>query len=151
MQSKSSSWKVKVKQLSRVRLFATPWTVAHQTLCLWGFSSKNIGVGCHAFLQGIFPIQGLNPGLPRCRQTLYPLSHQGSLDLLPNAMSIILANQETHAFRNVYFNQKIKHLVALSGNVLWVPQLMLRFSFFWCILMYIGVYWLISPYVWVQL
>ena len=25
---------------------------------------KNTGVGCHALLQGIFPIQGLNPGLP---------------------------------------------------------------------------------------
>lgn len=56
------------------------------------------------------------------------------LDLLPNAMSIVLANQETHAFRNLYFNQQIKHLVALSGNVLWVLQLMLCFSFFWCIL-----------------
>ena len=39
---------------------------------------KNIGVGCHALLQGIFPTQGLNPGLPHCRQILYHLSHQGS-------------------------------------------------------------------------
>ena len=39
---------------------------------------KNTGVGCHAFLQGIFPTQGLNPGLPHCRQILYHLSHQGS-------------------------------------------------------------------------
>ena len=28
---------------------------------------------------GNFPTQGLNPGLPHCRQTLYHLSHQGSL------------------------------------------------------------------------
>ena len=27
-------------------------------------SGKNTGVGCHFFLQGVFPIQGLNPGLP---------------------------------------------------------------------------------------
>jgi len=39
---------------------------------------KNTGVGCHALLQGIFPIQGSNPGLPHCRQILYYLSHQGS-------------------------------------------------------------------------
>ena len=39
---------------------------------------KNTGVGCHALLQGIFPTQGLNPGLPHCRQILYHLSHQGS-------------------------------------------------------------------------
>ena len=40
--------------------------------------SKNSGVGCHALLQGIFPTQGLNPGLPHCRWILYHLSHQGS-------------------------------------------------------------------------
>ena len=39
---------------------------------------KNTGMGCHALLQGIFPTQGSNPGLPHCRQILYHLSHQGS-------------------------------------------------------------------------
>ena len=39
---------------------------------------KNTGAGCHALLQGIFPNQGLNPGLPHCRKILYCLSHQGS-------------------------------------------------------------------------
>ena len=29
-------------------------------------------------LQGIFPTQGLNPGLPHCRQRFYRLRHQGS-------------------------------------------------------------------------
>ena len=32
---------------------------------------KNTGVGCHALLQGIFPTQGSNPGLPHCRRILY--------------------------------------------------------------------------------
>ena len=31
---------------------------------------RNTRVGCHALLQGIFPTQGLNPGLPHCRQNL---------------------------------------------------------------------------------
>ena len=35
---------------------------------------KNTGVGCRAFLQGIFPTQGSNPGLPHCRWILYQLS-----------------------------------------------------------------------------
>ena len=48
-------------------------------LCPWDFPGKSIGVGCHFLLQGIFLTQGLNPGLLHCRQTLYPLSHQGSL------------------------------------------------------------------------
>ena len=41
-------------------------------------SGKNAGVGCHALPQGIFPTQGLNPGLPHCRHILYHLSHHGS-------------------------------------------------------------------------
>ena len=39
---------------------------------------KDPGVGCHALLQGIFPTQGSNPGLPHCRSILYHLSRQGS-------------------------------------------------------------------------
>ena len=44
----------------------------------WDFPGRSPGVGCHFLLQGIFLTQGLNPGLPHCRQTLYCLSHQGS-------------------------------------------------------------------------
>ena len=35
-----------------------------------------------SLLQGIFPTQGLYPGLPHCRQILYQLSHQGSPRIL---------------------------------------------------------------------
>ena len=48
----------------------------------WGFSRQVSGVGCHALPQGIFPTQGLNPGLPHCREVIYQLSHQGSPELL---------------------------------------------------------------------
>ena len=65
-----------MKSLSRARLFVTPWTVACTTLlCPWNFPGKSTGVGCHFLLQGIFPTQGSNPGLPHCRQTLYCLSY----------------------------------------------------------------------------
>ena len=40
---------------------------------------KNTGMSCHALLQGIFPTQGLNLGLPHCRQIL---SHWGSPRIL---------------------------------------------------------------------
>ena len=43
-----------------------------------GFPGNSTAVDCHFLLQRIFPTQGSNPGLPHCRQTLYPLSHQGS-------------------------------------------------------------------------
>ena len=42
---------------------------------------KNIGMCCHALLQGIFPTQGSNPGLQHCRQILYHMSHQGSKNI----------------------------------------------------------------------
>ena len=35
--------------------------------CPWDSPGKNSGVGFHSLLQGIFPTQGLNPGLLHCR------------------------------------------------------------------------------------
>ena len=81
-----STSKVKVKSLSRVRLFVTPWTVAYQLLHPWNFPGKNTGVGCHFLLQGIFPTQGSNLGLLHCRQTVYYLSHLGSPKLSPKCI-----------------------------------------------------------------
>ena len=49
----------------------------------WDSPGKNTGVGCHFIPQEIFSIQGSNPGLPHCRQTLYHLSYQGSLMMMP--------------------------------------------------------------------
>ena len=46
-------------------------------LCPWNSPGQNTGVGTRSFLQGIFPTQGLNPGLPHCRQILNHLRHQG--------------------------------------------------------------------------
>ena len=42
----------------------------------WNSPGQNTGV--FPFTRGIFPTQGLNPGLPHCRQILYQLSYQGS-------------------------------------------------------------------------
>ena len=47
-------------------------------LCPWNSPGKNTGVNSHSLLQGIFPTEGLNPGLLHCRQILNHLSHQGS-------------------------------------------------------------------------
>ena len=47
-------------------------------LCPWDAPGRNTGLGCHALLQGTFPIQGLNPGFPHRRWILYLLSQQGS-------------------------------------------------------------------------
>ena len=44
----------------------------------WNSPGQNTGVGSLSLRQGIFPTQGLNPGLPHCRWILYQLSHKGS-------------------------------------------------------------------------
>ena len=59
-------------------------------LCPWNFPGKNIGVGCHSLLQGIFLIQRSNLGLLYCKQILYQLSRQESL--LLQKYSIFEAN-----------------------------------------------------------
>ena len=71
-------WKWEWKSLSCVQLFAIPWISGQapsRLLCPWNSPGQNMGVGSHSLLQGIFPIQGLNPGLPHGRQILYQLSY----------------------------------------------------------------------------
>ena len=66
----SDLMKVKVKSLSRVQLCdpmdcSLPGSSVHGDC-----PGKNTQVGCRSFLQGIFPTQGSNLGLPHWRQTL---------------------------------------------------------------------------------
>ena len=53
---------------------ATPWPVALQVPLSMEFSRQEYRRGCHFLLQGVFPTQGSNPGLPHCTQILYRLS-----------------------------------------------------------------------------
>ena len=59
----------------------TPWTIACQAPLFIGFSRQAYWSSLHFLLQRIFPIQGSNLDLLHCRQILYQLSHQGSLNL----------------------------------------------------------------------
>ena len=88
-----------------------PWTVAHQVLCPENFPGKNIGVGSHSFLEGIFLTQGSNPGLPHCRQILYHMNHQRTLTLVDMDVKIlkrILANQIDEYIKESYTMIKCK-------------------------------------------
>ena len=48
----------------------------HGLFSPWNCAGQNIGGGSLSLLQGIFPTQGSNSGLPHCRRILY-LSHKG--------------------------------------------------------------------------
>ena len=65
---------IKVNVAQSCLTLCNPWTLYSP----WNSPGQNTGVGSLSLLQGIFPAQGLNPGLPHCRQILYQLSHQGS-------------------------------------------------------------------------
>ena len=65
---KQNDW---VCLLSRVQLFVTPWIAACQSLLSMRFSRQEYWSGLHAFLQGFFWTQGLNPHLPYSRWILY--------------------------------------------------------------------------------
>ena len=56
--------KVKVKLLSRVRLFATPWTVAHQVPLSMGFSRQEYWSGLPFPSPGNLPDPEIEPGSP---------------------------------------------------------------------------------------
>ena len=54
----------------------------HGLYSSWNSPGQNTGVGSLFLLQGIFPTQESNSGLPHCRQILYQLSHKGSPRIL---------------------------------------------------------------------
>lgn len=63
----------------------------------WNFLGQNTGVGSLSLLQGIFPTQGLNPGLLHCRRIFYQLSHKrstGILEWVAYPFSRVLPNPE---------------------------------------------------------
>ena len=48
----------------------------------WNCPDQNTGVSSLSLLQGIFPAQGSNSGLPHYRRILYQLSHKGSPEMI---------------------------------------------------------------------
>ena len=70
--------KVKVKLLSHVQLFEIPWSLAYQVSPSMGFSRQEYWIGLLFPSPRDLPNPGIEPGLLHCRQTLYPLRHQGS-------------------------------------------------------------------------
>ena len=69
-----------VKSESRLVMPDSLWP--HGLCSPWNFPGQNTGADSLSLLQGIFPTQGWNPGLPHCRWNLYQQSHKGSPSIL---------------------------------------------------------------------
>ena len=64
--------KVKVKLLSHVQLFATPWMVAYQALRSMGFSSQEYWSGLPFPSPGDLPNPGIEPRSPALQTDALP-------------------------------------------------------------------------------
>ena len=69
---------VKVKSLSRVRLFATPWTVACQAPLSMGFSRQEYWNGLLFPSPGHLPDPGIEPGSPAFQADSLPFKLPGN-------------------------------------------------------------------------
>ena len=78
--------KVKVKLLSRVRLFVTPWTVAYEAPPSMGFSRQEYGNGLPFPSPGDLPDPRIEPGSPALQADVLPSSHEGS----PSSIETVL-------------------------------------------------------------
>ena len=88
---------MKVKSVSRVQLFATPWTVAHQAPAPMGFSRQEYWSGLPSSSPGDLPDPGIEPGSPALQADYLPsepprkpdrhkLEHQKSMAISPGAV-----------------------------------------------------------------
>ena len=65
--------KVKVKSLSRVQLFAIPWTVAYQAPLSMGFSRQEYWSGLPFPSPGEIPNPGIEPRFPALQADTFTL------------------------------------------------------------------------------
>ena len=75
--SLSTELSVKVKSLSRVRLVATPWTVAYQASQSMGFSRQEYWSGLPFPSPGDLPDPGIEPGSPALEADALPTEPPG--------------------------------------------------------------------------
>ena len=75
--SLSSVVKVKVKLLSHVRLFVTPWTVAYQASPSMGFSRQEYWSGLPFPSPVDLPDPGIKPGSPALQADTLPTEPPG--------------------------------------------------------------------------
>ena len=79
---------MKVKSLSRVQLFVTPWTVAYQALPYMGFSRQEYWSGVPFPSPGDLPNPGIEPGSPALQADALPSEPPGKLQVFDTKWNI---------------------------------------------------------------
>ena len=85
----------------------------HGLFSPWNSPGQNTGVGSLSLLQGLFPTQGSNPGLPHCGRILYQLSHQGrkGMLLISGSCSVITSVQKASDSMSFLVLSAVLHLM----------------------------------------
>ena len=81
----------KVKSLSRVRLFVTPWTVACQAPQSMGFSRQEYWSGLPFPSPGDLPNLGIEPGSPTLQADALPSEPSGISGVINDIFFFLLA------------------------------------------------------------
>ena len=81
---------IEMKSLSRVRLFETPWTVAHQSPLSMGFSRQEYWSGLPFLSPGDLPDAGIEPGSPALQADSLLTELKGPLNLRSAAAPFVL-------------------------------------------------------------
>ena len=85
-----------VKKLSRVRLFATPWTVAYQAPPSLGFSRQEYWSGLPFPSPGDLPNPGIEPGSPVLQADALPSEPPGKSSSRDQPSSVLfMATMDT--------------------------------------------------------
>ena len=99
-------YRVKVKVIQSCPTLCEPMNYVN----LWNSPGQNTRVGSHSLLQGIFPNQGSNPGLPDCRWILSAVlqgkpknTRMGSLSLLQQIFSTRELNRGLQHCRRILY------------------------------------------------
>ena len=98
-----------LSRFSHVRLFATPWTVAHQAPLSLGFSSKNTGVSCHFLLQG--------SSQPRDRSRLFCIAGRFFTIWATSEASTMERDDHKETFRPVVMIPWMRLLASTHGTL----------------------------------
>ena len=85
-----SSLRKKVKSLSCVQLFETPWTVAHQAPPSMEFSSQEYWSGLSFPSPGDLPDSGIEPGSPTLQTDALPSEPLGNPFVINNSSLTML-------------------------------------------------------------
>ena len=119
----------KVKSLSRIQLFETPWTVTYH-------APASTGVGCQFLFQRIFLTQWSNLGFLHCRQTLYRLNHQASPYPYWVLVKIYILSLVTH--EKLKEKKKTEHLCSYFHNHSNFRSLIRILNIYWCNAFFLG-------------